>query len=438
MFVSTRTFLACVPVLLLGSVAWGQVTQRVSVDSVGRQSNGHSWQAWISGNGRYVVFESQASNLVPGDTNGATDIFVRDLSTGQTSRVSVASDGTQGNDHSTRPAISHDGRWVVFQSAADNLVPGDTNGAIDVFVHDRLTGQTRRVSVDSQGQQANDKSIQAHISPDGSHVVFHSFASNLVAGDTNGQWDVFVYDLNTGIITLDSVRDDGVQGNDWSEHATLSGDGRFVAYHSAADNLVPGDANGVEDVFLFDRASRTMKRISEGPNGEEANERSAFPIVSPDGRYVAFESDASNLVLNDTNNARDIFLYDRVNDSISLVSLTSDGSQANGNCFVSSVSTDARYVAFFSQADNLVPGDTNGQVDVFVRDMWLGITRRVSVGAGGQQANGACYNPTISANGRQVAYQSGATNLVSGDTNMAIDVFVADFGPTHVPRLLGP
>jgi|GEM_PF-1585857 len=240
------------------------VVQRVSVASGGTQGNGDSGCPSISADGRYVAFQSYASNLVPGDTNGTWDVFVHDRLTGQTTRVSVASDGTQGNGDSECPSISADGRYVAFASLASNLVPGDTNGTWDVFVHDRLTGQTTRVSVASGGAQGNSGSWCPSISADGRYVAFQSYASNLVPGDTNGVLDVFVHDRLTGQTTRVSVASDGTQGDSYSFGSSISADGRYVAFSSLASNLVPGDTNDKPDIFVAAAVEPTAMRLLWG------------------------------------------------------------------------------------------------------------------------------------------------------------------------------
>jgi Tol biopolymer transport system component len=200
-----------------------------------------------------VVFDSSARNLVGGDTNAASDVFVHDRQTGQTTRVSVTTDGTQGNGHSTWPSISGDGQYVTFVSKASNLVSGDTNGVSDVFVHDRKTGQPTRASTASDGTQGNGGSQNPSLSFDGRYVVFWSGATNLIDGDTNGVWDIFVHDRETGETTRVSVASDGTQGNDISRFPSISADGRYVAFESDADNLVSGDTNGFSDIFVHDR-----------------------------------------------------------------------------------------------------------------------------------------------------------------------------------------
>ena len=291
-------------------LAWG-VIGRVSVDSSATQGNDHSHAPRISADGRYVAFSSMASNLVTGDTNGDTDVFVHDRSTGDTTRVSVDSSATQGNDHSHEPSISADGRYVAFSSMASNLVTGDTNGATDIFVHDRTTGTTTRVSVDSSATQGNDHSYEPSISADGRYVAFWSDASNLVTGDTNGLKDVFVHDRSTGTTTRVSVDSGGNQGNNYSCAPSISSDGRYVAFYSIASNLVTGDTNGDVDVFVHNRSTDTTTRVFLDSSGTQSNGHSYSPSISADGRYVAFYSYATNLVSGDTNGVRDIFVTDK-------------------------------------------------------------------------------------------------------------------------------
>jgi Tol biopolymer transport system component len=406
-------------------------TTRVSIASDGAQGNRVSYASSISADGRYVVFASHANNLVPGDTNGAADIFVHDRQTGQTSRVSVASNGTQGNSKSYGPSISADGRYVAFHSDASNLVPGDTNGTRDVFVHDRQTGQTSRVSVASSGTQGNGTSYSRSLSADGRYVVFYSHANNLVPGDTNGRTDVFVHDRQMGQTSRVSVASDGAQGNDWSYDPFISADGRYVVFASYASNLVPGDTNGTHDIFVHDRQTGQTSRVSVASNGAQGNDWSQSPSISADGRYVAFYSDASNLVPGDTNGVKDVFVHDRQTAQTTRISITSNGTQGNGESDRSSISADGRYVAFQSWAQNLVPGDTNVKYDIFVHDRQTGLTSRVSVASNGAQGNGESGYPSISADGRYVAFHSDASNLVPGDINGVLDVFVHDRGNTH-------
>jgi Tol biopolymer transport system component len=238
--------------------AWSQgMTERMSVGPNGVEGNAWSGYPVLSANGQSVAFRSDASNLVPGDTNGRQDVFVRDRRTGTTERVSLGPNGRQGNADSLRAALSANGRFVAFVSYASNLVPGDTNGTYDVFVHDRRTGTTERVSLGPNGRQGNGNSDNPSLSSDGQFVAFYSYASNLVPGDTNGERDVFVRDRQTGTTERVNLGPNGVQGNDFSGSygaiPALSANGRFVAFDSSANNLVQDDTNGQADVFVHTR-----------------------------------------------------------------------------------------------------------------------------------------------------------------------------------------
>jgi Tol biopolymer transport system component len=337
-----------------------------------RPANGDSVSPAISADGRFVAFESTASNLVAGDTNESTDVFVRDRVAGTTERVGVASDGAQANSDSYSPVISADGRFVAFESLASNLVVGDTNGSGDVFVRDRVAGTTERVGVASGGAQANRDSLSPAVSADGRFVAFESTASNLVAGDTNSTRDVFVRDRVAATTERVSVGSDGAQANGYSLLPAISADGRFVAFESYASNLVAGDTNESTDVFVRDRVAATTERVSVAD--------SLSPVISADGRFVAFASYASNLVAGDTNGSRDVFVRDRVAGTTERVSVASGGAQANRDSHRAVISADGRFVAFLSTASNLVAGDTNGSGDVFVRDRVAATTTLVSVG----------------------------------------------------------
>jgi WD40-like Beta Propeller Repeat len=403
-------------------------TTRVSIATNGTQGNNLSDTPRISGDGRYVVFESFANNLVSGDTNNIDDIFVRDRQTGQTSRVSVATNGTQGNSSVDRPAISSDGRYIVFRSRASNLVSGDTNGIDDIFVHDRQTAQTSRVSVATNGAEGNGSVDDPAISGDGRYVAFESGSSTLVSGDTNSSVDIFVHDQQTGQTSLVSVATNGAQGNGGSYWSSISGDGRYVAFVSDASNLVSGDTNGTRDIFTHDRQTGQTSRVSVATSGTQGNALSFRTAISGDGRYVAFESDASNLVSGDTNGFGDVFVHDRQTGQTSQVSVATNGTQGNALSDRPSLSADGRYVTFESGASNLVSGDTNGFGDVFVYDRQTGQTSLVSVATDKTQGNNRSYWSTISIDGRYVAFASSASNLVSGDTNGSGDIFVHDRG----------
>jgi Tol biopolymer transport system component len=392
----------------------------VSTDANGNEGNGVSFHPSISADGRYVAFASTASNLVPGDTNGTYDVFVRDLQTGSIARVSTDVNGGQSNGNSFDQSISADGRYVAFTSGASNLVPGDTNGSEDVFVRDLQTDAITRVSTDVNGGQGNGRSSNQSISADGRYVTFTSLASNLVPGDTDfvphGTTfgiDVFVKDLQTGAITCISTDANGKPANQsGGGGSSISADGRYVAFTSDLSNLVPGDANHTSDVFVKDLQTGSITCISTDADGDHGNEFSVNPSISADGRYVVFYTASSNLVPGDTNNTHDVFVRDLQTGSIARVSTDVNGGQGNGASFAPSISADGRYVAFTSDASNLVPGDTNGSEDMFVRDLQTGAITRVSPDDGRQGV--------ISADGRYVAFNK--------DAFPNSDVFVAPNG----------
>jgi tricorn protease-like protein len=416
------------------------ITSRVSVASDGTQADGSSFLPSISADGRYITFYSEASNLVPGDTNGMADIFVHDRQTGETSRVSVASDGTQGNNHSFASSFSADARYVVFHSQASNLIPGDTNGTIDVFVRDRQTEQTSRISIASSGTQGIGDSEYPSISADGRYIAFQSEANNLVPGDTNNALDIFIHDRQTGQTNRVSLASNGMQADDNSYLPSISAGGRYVTFLSLASNLVPGDTNGSGDIFVHDQQTGQTSRISVTSDGSQSNNYSSWPAMSADGRYVSFWSEANNLVPGDTNNSRDVFVYDRQIGQTNRVSVASDGTQGNDHSLSYRISADGRYVVFGSAATNLVPDDTNGQADIFIHDQQTGQTSRVSIASDGTQANNHSYWSSISVDGRYIAFHSDASNLVTGDTNNVGDIFVHDryLHRFYLPFILHP
>jgi archaellum component FlaF (FlaF/FlaG flagellin family) len=331
----------------------------------------------MSPDGRFVTFSSFAHTLVPGDTNDAYDVFLRDRVAGTTERVSVSDTGAQGDaDGSFGSSVSRDGRYVVFMSAADNLVEGDTNGSIDVFVRDRVAGTTRRVSVSSTGEQSDAPSSvsSTSVSASGRFVVFDSTASNLVPHDTNGTNDVFVRDTATGVTRRVSVSSTGRQARSFSNDSSISADGRMVAFASDASNLVAGDDNQQVDVFRRDRRTGRTRVVSVSSSGEQGDFFSRRPSLSAHGRYVAFQSQADNLVPGDTNVADDVFVRDVRDGTTSRVSVDSRGLEATpayefGEVgYEPAISRTGRFVVFSSHSDFLVPGDTNRWSDVFLRE----------------------------------------------------------------------
>jgi Tol biopolymer transport system component len=363
-----------------------------------------------------------------------------------TVRVSLSSTGAQADGRSEeRPSLSADGRFVAFSSVATNLVPGDTNGFQDIFLHDRLTGTTVRVSVEDpvanpdgigDGTNANEASYTPVISADGRYVAFASDASDLVAGDGNGLRDVFVWDRTTGTVSRISEPPGGGDSDGLSERPAISADGQFVAFQSYATNLdaLEPSTNISLDIFRWQRAPPAIARVTVDSGGGVADGDSRNPSVSGAGRFVAFESDATDLLAaSDTNGLTDIFLWDSTPagggpPATALVSVALGGGFAvTGPSDLPSISTDGRYIAFSSGASDLVAVDGNGTTDVFVRDTsGAGSTRLASTNSRGLQAIGISTNPALSGDGRFLSFQSYASNLVEGDTNGAPDVFLKD------------
>ncbi|MEU8379430.1 S8 family serine peptidase [Streptosporangium sp. NPDC048865] len=397
-------------------------TERVSVTSDGRQGNGEAWWPKMSTNGEAVTFASPASNFVAGDTNNDLDIFVTDLRTLAVERVSVASDGTQSDGFSLSPTLSADGRLVGFGSGATNLVPGDVNGQTDAFAHDRETGKTELISVASDGTRSDGLSSSPSFSADGRFAVFNSDATNLVPGDANGRTDVFVRDRTTGKTEVVSVGASGVPADGNSREQSISADGRFVAFESGATDLVPGDTNEHADVFVRDRQTGKTELIP-APEAREASS----PSISADGRTVVYIASGGI-------EGYQIYVHDRQTGTRKLASAASDGSMANDWSFAPSLSADGQAVAFYTYATNLSAGDTNGRTDVYVRDLRAGTTTRVSSGPKDVEGDGSAGIPSISGDGRYVAFESNSANLVVDDTNRKSDIFVRDRTPGPEPR----
>lgn len=405
--------------------------RRVSVASAGTQGNADSYVrgSSISADGRFVAFWSDASNLVANDTNSRSDVFVHDTQNRTTRRVSVASDGTQGGGVSTHAVISANGRYVAFLSTSNNLVANDTNGQSDIFVHDLQTSTTSRVSLASDGSQANNASDgEITLSADGRYIAFSSEASNLVAGDSNAAGDVFVRDTLNGTTSRVSVASGGTQSDGSSVRPQISSDGRYIAFESIATNLVPGDSNGASDIFVHDTQSGITSQISVASDATPGNLSSTLPSMSANGRYVIFKSQANNLVAGDSNGRDDIFIRDTQAGTTGRVSVAPDGSQLALESNFGVISPDGRYGAFYSFATNLVPNDTNGKADLFVRDLQSGATARINIATDGTSSEDGFALPymSFSGDGRYVGFASPSTNLVLNDTNGVNDAFLAD------------
>jgi len=348
---------------------------------------GSSGNPSISSDGRYIAFTSSATNLVASDTNGQRDIFLHDTQNNTTTRVSVVSGGAEAIDgDSNNPSISSDGRYIAFTSSATNLVASDTNGQSDIFLHDTQLGTTTRVSVDSVGAEGDFYSSGTpSISSDGRYIAFTSSATNLVAGDANGQSDIFLHDTQNNTTTRVSVDSAGLEAGGISDSPSISSDGRYIAFASHATNLVASDTNGQSDIFLHDTQNNTTTRVSivsiVSGGAQATGGQSYGPSISSDGRYIAFTSSATNLVAGDANGQSDIFLHDTQNNTTTRVSVDSAGLEAGGISDSPSISSDGRYIAFTSEAANLVSNDMNGVLDVFLHDTQTTETILVSRGS---------------------------------------------------------
>jgi len=434
---------------------------RVSVGPGGVQGNGNSSGASLSNTGQFVAFSSTATNFVAGggDVNGRADVFVHDTASGQTTLISGAAAGAIGSaGDSTEPVISPDGNYVAFASAASNLLltNNDTNGIIDVFLRNwqAATPVTKRVSVDNVpgdlsqvtgtvdsvsvlfGNAVATDNVTGH-----PFVVFYSNAAFPLLGKALATFpnptpsDVYARELDASLAGLQTIlvssNSGGSPGNDSSQNPSISASGQYVVFDSLATDLVTGDSNGVQDVFIRDlrdpNPATRMRRVSLDNAGVQASQSSYFASVSATGRYVAFTSDAS-LAPNDLNAQPDVYLRNLDNNTTTLVSVATNGNSGNlpsTGFYALAVSNDGRYVVFTSRASDLVTGDTNSTVfhDVFVRDMVNRVTSRVNVTLGGTQANNETLDVAISGNGGFIAFSSAASNLNTGDTNGFFDVF---------------
>jgi Tol biopolymer transport system component len=405
----------------------GTPTVRVSVSAAGDEGNGPTGAVSVSSDGAIAAFASDAADLVADDTNDASDVFVRDTAAGTTERVSVSSAGVQADGPSFMPSVSAGGRYVAFASRATNLVKGDRNGAMDVFLRDRLQGTTVLVSRAAGGAHGNADSSQPDLSADGRFVALTSRSSNLVPDDHNQVDDVFVKDMATGGVALASVAWNGVQANSFCIFPTVSDDGTVVGFMSGASNLVPEqDVNGADDIFVRDLAAGTTVLASAGPHGEFVEAESRDPDLSGDGRFIGFDSNGPLLHTVLIVRTYHVYLREIATGSMKIVDKTPTGTPSMGFSETPSLSRDGSRVLFASDSADLVPGDTNGFMDVFVRDMATGRTILVSISSSGVQGNGSSGDTgsELAALGRVSAFLSRATNLVLGDRNGMPDAFV--------------
>jgi Tol biopolymer transport system component len=414
-------------------------------------ANAGAYTPAISADGRWVVFASDASNLVPGDYNHRRDIFLRDLSDGSITRVSVSSKGQQANSDSFNPSISADGRYIVYDSFASNLVPDDDNGEGDVFLYDRLARTTTLVTRGTAGKAGAGQSGFATISADGNTVVFESTARDLLAGVDSPSGQVYAWDRRTSVFELVTVGWAGGAAGGGSGGVSVSADGRYVAFASGSAGLVPNDYNQASDVFVRDRKLHSTVRVSVNSNGGEGNGKSDAPSISADGQRVAFESTATNLLGTnptaqnaprvprsldpsgtleggDNNFASDIFVHDLGTGRTRRVSVATAGTEANGDSYGAAISGDGRYVAFVSVATNLVAGDTNRTREVFVHDIGNGATSRVCADGAAARCDRLSTTASVDKDGGRIVFASAGSDVVSDDANHEAEILVRSFG----------
>ena len=415
-------------------------TEMVSV-AVEGWADAYSHYPYISDDGRFVAYQSASTNLVAGDTNNQTDIFIRDLQEGVTERLNVAVDGTESNFNSGGVTMSPSGRYVAWSTMATNVLSEDANNIWDVLVKDVQTGELMLASVANDGTQGGGWSVAPSAGGlDSGVIAFESDATNLVPNDTNGVRDVFVRDFRTGTTTLVSSSASGELGNAVSNSASVSADGRLVAFSSMASNLVPGDSNERGDAFVKDIVTGQIQRITLTDLDGETNLGGGGAVISGDGSTVMFSSASNDIVPADGNaggnqfGISDVFIRDLVAGTTERVSVSSAGVEANSTSGGHALSADGRYVTFATGANNLVPGDTNGRPDLFLHDRVTGLTERISVNADGTEATGGLFGTSRgapNADGSVVAFASDNPNIVPGDTGLGFDsdIFVRRRGP---------
>jgi Tol biopolymer transport system component len=408
-------------------------------------ANAASADPVISASGRFIAFDSAATNLGAPGVGGARNVYVFDELSGLRRLVSSGLTGPANGD-SGNPAIAADGSTVAFQSSASNLVANDSNGVSDVFVQ-HGTGPIARVSVANDGSQANGPSSEPAISGDGRYVVFVSTATNLVPGDRSRQPEIFIRDLVAGTTSRVSVGVGGADPDGASSNPAISADGRVVSFDSSAGNLVPGHARaGQADVYARLLAGNTTERVSVSTAGAEQNRSVRAPFhqissLSADGRFVAFDSDASNLVVSDVNRSTDVFVRDRVARKTMLASENNAGFEGDNDSFAPYITPDGRFIAFESFARNLAPGG-GPRENVFVRDVELNATSVIDVAPGGasptaEQIKQLLQRPALSADGSLAVFSSTALN-VTHDPHGTENVFLRLLAPPSGTLMRAP
>ncbi len=403
------------------------VNKRISLSMDGSAANDNSVSSRISADGRYVVYGSQSTDIVSGITNANNGyIFRYDRQTNTTLHVSIASDGGEPNGFNSLPDVSDDGRFVVFVSNATNLIVADTNNQHDIFLRDVQNNITTRISLDSAGSESNGFSNSPKISADGRYIVFQSLASNLIAADNNGATDIFLHDTTDDSTIRISVDSFANEANGSSDTTVISADGRYIAYRSSASNLVAGDSNGNSDIFRFDTVTLQTLRVNTDAGGVEANDHSYYPSISNDGTLLSFHSQSNNLVAADANIRQDVFVKNIQTNAISRVSVDSAGLEANDGSVNANISADGLTIIFQSIATNLTIDNTAGSDNVFHHTLATGKTVLVSSPVPNGSFNGSSSVPALTADGQIITYDSSNYHLTGGDSNARIDIFVAE------------
>lgn len=433
-----------ISVFLLPTTAYTQCGEtgyiRMISRPVGGQSNNHSYSANLSADGRYVVFVSESTGFVPNDTNMVRDLFLYDTQTCQYERVSDALDGTQANGMVETFAISSDARYIAFTTWATNLIPGDTvNNALNVYVRDRQLGTLIRIRA-YDGSEPLSSLEYPSMSADGRYIAFQSAAWNLIPGDTNERQDIFVYDRQTNSLERIWEGYDGQQSNGFSEKPRIAAEGRYVVFASNATNWVSGEPIDTQyDLYRYDRQSGVVQRVNVAANGSLVASPSQHVRPSGDGEYILFGAQSNGMFNPPINDLQvRIIRRDMVAAQNQLVSQTSDGIPTNASSFVNYLSPNGRWALYSTESAQFHSGDTNGAWDVIVRDMQTGTSRLVSMTAGGIVGNADSFDGVISADGRYVTFFSDASNLVPGDTNNKTDVFLVDLNQLPIPPTSTP
>ena len=382
----------------------------------------------ISADGRFIAFVSTATNLVANDTNQCADVFLRDLQAGTTVRVSETTAHIGGNADSSQPVISANGQFVAFTSLAKNLVAGDPNTFEDVFIYNRTTRALELAGARNAGGWPSGASSSPSISADGRYVAFQSNARNVAGTDNNAVNDVFLRDRTAKTTELISRTSSGSAGSSVSEAPSLSADARYVAFHSFAFNLVANDNNGNYDVFVRDRTAKTTTLASATPGGSSANADSGLPRISADGRYVAFESFASDLVTGSATAVSQIYLRNLAARTNRRVTNFPDFQPLTGNHYLEAISGDGRFVAFTTDTAHLPPsaGTPLAIYRPFLFDQHLGTLTALAFSPAGYPAENNTFDTALSPDARFVAFASWGSRLTPADGNGVADVFVLD------------